>query len=192
MPNKALKSRIYKIPDKVITRINQMINKLKISDGQAKGLQRAQNMVNDRKLTYLQMNKLKHYFENYKGDGNDDEFKLLGGKLGKKWIMDSDLEHDKDSEAKSKDAKMAAGMKNTHQKAKKGVESANPRINSTGSHGGEIDIKNMDSKNIMDNSAIYKSSTNKSMDSKNKVAINQGYKKEIGSMLYLIEYMNKK
>ena len=98
MPNKALKSRIYKIPDKVINRINQTLNKLNIGDGQAKGLQRAQNMVNDRKLTYLQMNKLKHYFDNYKGDGNDDEFKLLGGKLGKKWIMDSGLEQDKDSE----------------------------------------------------------------------------------------------
>jgi len=42
MPNKALQSRNYKIPDKVVNRISQMLNKLKIGHGQAKGLQRAQ------------------------------------------------------------------------------------------------------------------------------------------------------
>jgi len=131
-------------------------------------------------MSYLQMNKLKHYFENYKGDGNDDEFKLLGGKLGKEWIKNSNLEQDKDSAAKIKDARMNAGEQNTHQKV--GGTKDNANANPTAANGGMVDITSLDSKNIMNNTMTYKSSNNK----------HEGYNKELGSMLYLIEYMNKK
>jgi hypothetical protein len=178
MPNKALQNRSYTIPDKVINRISQMLKKLTIANRQAKGLQRAQNMVNTRKMTYIQMNKLKHYFETYKGDGNDDEFKLLGGTIGKKWITDSNLEKEKDSEAKIKDAQMNAGIENTHIKTH---EKDNDNSDPTAGKGGMVDITSMKSKNIMNNTMTYKSSDKK----------HEGYNKEIGSMLYLIEYMNK-
>lgn len=180
MPNKVLQGRSYKIPDKVINRISQMLNRLKIGHGQAKGLQRAQNMVNTRKMSYLQMNKLKHYFETYEGDGTDDEFKLLGGKLGKEWIKNSNLEQEKDSEAKIKDVQMNAGRDNTHHRA--GYTRDNANADPTAVNGGMVDITSLDSKNIMNNTMTYKSSNNK----------HEGYDKELGSMLYLIEYMNKK
>jgi hypothetical protein len=186
MPNKALENRVYKIPDKIVNRIEQMLNKIKTSSDQAKGLQRAKNMVRTRKLTYLQMNKLKHFFENYQGDGSDDEYKLLGGDLTKKWIPKSDLEQEKDSEAKIKDAQMNAGYKNTHIRThEKDKDNADP----TAGKGGMIDVaKSLDSRGIMSGDAIYKSSENK-QTTKNLV---EGYNKEINSMLYLIKYMNKK
>jgi hypothetical protein len=184
MPNKALKTRSYKIPNRIVNRIEQMINKINPSNDQAKGLQRAKNMVSSRRLSYLQMNKLKHFFETYKGDGMDDEFKLLGGDMTKKWLPNSDLEQEKDSEAKIKDAQMAADRKNTHIRPHtKNKDNADP----TDAKGGTIDInKSMDSRGIMTGDAIYKSSKNK-----DTTRVNAGYKKEIGSMLYLIEYMNK-
>lgn len=185
MPNKALENRVYKIPDKIVNRIEQMLNKIKPSNDQAKGLQRAKNMVATRKLTYIQMNKLKHYFENYQGDGSDDEYNLLGGNLAKGWISKSNLEQDKDSEAKIKDARMAAGEENTHiNPHEKDRDNADP----TAGKGGMIDVtKSLDSRGIMTGDAIYKSSENK-QTTKDLV---EGYNKEISSMLYLIKYMNK-
>jgi len=190
MPNKALENRIYKIPDKIVNRIEQMLNKIKTSNDQAKGLQRAKNMVRTRKLTYLQMNKLKHFFENYQGDGSDDEYKLLGGDLTKRWIPKSDLEQDKDSEAKIKDAQMKAGDKNTHIRTH---EKDNHNADPTAGKGGMVDITSMDSKKVFDNTMVYKSSEKKTYENK-QITKNlvEGYNKEINSMLYLIKYMNKK
>jgi len=189
MPNKALENRVYKIPDKIVNRIEQMLNKINPSDDQARGLQRAKSMVKTRRLTYLQMNQLKHYFENYQGDGNDDEYKLLGGDLTKKWIPKSDLEQEKDSEAKIKDAQMKAGIKNTHIKPhEKDRDNADP----TAGKGGMIDVaKSLDSRGIMSGDAIYKSSEKSNENKEMTKSLVEGYNKEINSMLYLIKYMNK-
>jgi hypothetical protein len=122
---------------------------------------------------------LKNYFDNYEGDGLDDEYRLLGGITTKKWLEKSDLETEKESIAKVKDSKMAAGTENTHQKS--GYTKDNDNANPTGAKGGMIDVKNsFKNRNIMANDAIYKSSTN------------ENYNNEINSIKYLIEYLNKK
>jgi len=173
MPNKDLKYKSYKIPDRVVNRIKHMIAKLTISDSQAKGLKRAQDMVDSKIITYSQMNRLKNYFDTYEGNGSDDEYKLIGGETTKKWL-ESSLEHDKETIKKNKTVRKDGGMENQFIKThEKDVDNANP----TKANGGMIDAKNsFKSKNIMANDAIYQ----------------ENYNKEINSMKYLIEYLSKK
>ena len=173
MPNKDLKHKNYKIPDRIVNRIKHMIAKLKITDLQAKGLKRAQDMVDSKIISYSEMNRLKNYFDTYEGNGMDDEYKLIGGEMAKKWLENS-LEHDKETIKKNKTVRKDGGMENQFIKThEKDVDNANP----TKSNLGMIDVKkSFKNKNIMANDAIYQ----------------ENYNKEIGSMKYLIEYMSKK
>jgi hypothetical protein len=173
MPNKDLKYKSYKIPINVINRIKNTINNLSSNDLQAKGLKRAQDMIDNKVISYSQINGLKNYFDTYEGDGKDDEYKLIGGETTKKWI-DNSLEHDKATIKKNKTVRKDGGMENqfikTHEKDK---DNSNP----TKANGGMIDVKNsFKNKNIMSNDAIYQES----------------YNKQLNSMKYLIEYLSKK
>jgi hypothetical protein len=172
MPNSSLENKKFKVPDNVFNKINQMLKRVNTNSEQAKGLKRAKDIVSDRKVSYSQMKRLKNYFDSYQGDGNDEEYKLIGGKITRMWV-DKTLGQNRDSIKQSKKTKMDGGMENqfikTHTKDK---DNANP----TKANGGMIDIrKSSKMRNIMANDAIYQ----------------ENYKKEIDSIKYLIEYMNK-
>lgn len=172
MPNSDLINKLYKVPDKVINRINHMLATLNVSDEQAKGLKRAKDIVDSKKITYGQMKRIKHYFDGYKGDGMDDEYKLIGGKVTKMWI-DKALGDDRESIKTNKKAKMEGGMENQFLKKH---EKDNNNTNVMAANGGMIDVnKSMKSGAIMHNSAVYQ----------------ENYNKEINSIRYLIEYMSK-
>jgi len=176
MANSDLEHKIYKVPMKVMNRIKSMINKITVTDAHAKGIKKANDIVNNGQLTYPQMKALKTYFDNYVGKGLDDEYKILGGELTKKWA-DEVLGQDRDSIKAIKKAKMEGDIDNSflspHTKDNDNANPANPK-------GGMIDVADsLDSRNITANTAVYKSSTN------------EEYTKEIDSMRYLIEYMNK-
>lgn len=178
MPNSLLQNKTYKVPDKVFNRINSMLNRINVNDKHAKGYKRAKDIVADRMVTYSQMNRLKNYFDNYEGDGSDDEFKLIGGKITRKWVDDS-LGQDTESIKKQKKAKMDGGMENQFIKTH---EKDNDNHDPTDPNGGMIDItKGSTMNNVMTGDAVYKTSDRK----------NEAYNKEINSIKYLIEYMNK-
>lgn len=178
MPNSELQSKTYSVPDKVYNRVRSMLSKMNVEDGQARGLKRAEDIVDDREVSYAQMKRLKNYFDNYSGDGSDDEYNLIGGKLTKQWVEDS-LEQDRRSIKHEKKVKMDGGLENqfikTHTKDK---DNANP----TNPDSGMIDVTSgsvMDK--VMTGKEIYKSSNRKK----------ESYEQEIESIKYLIEYMNK-
>tara|TARA_R110000796_G_scaffold92618_2_gene196955 strand:+ start:1358 stop:1894 length:537 start_codon:yes stop_codon:yes gene_type:complete len=178
MPNNQLQNKTYTVPDKVFNRINQMLKQIKVSDDQTKGFKRAKDIVSDRQVSYSQMNRLKNYFDNYNGDGSDNEFKLIGGKVTRKWIDDS-LGQDTESIKKQKKAKMDGGLQNqfikTHTKDNDNADPTDP-------NGGLVDFsKGSTMDNIMTGKQVYKSSERK----------NEAYDKEIQSIKYLIEYMKK-
>lgn len=173
MPNSDLKDKFYKIPDKVISRISQMLSRLKINDEHAKGLKRAKDMVDNKKISYSQMKRIKNYFDTYEGDGNDDEYRLIGGLVTKEWINNA-LGQDRESIKTQKKAKMDGGLENQFLKTH---EKDNDNTNLGKSNGGMIDIKSTGTlRGIMSGDAVYK----------------ENYNKEIGTIKYLIEYMNKK
>ena len=172
MPNSDLINKLYKVPDKVVNKIKHMLATINVNDEHAKGLKRAKDMIESKKISYGQMKRLKNYFDSYKGDGSDDEYKLIGGKITRKWIDDV-LGHDRETIKTNKKVKMDGGMENQFLKTH---EKDNENTNVMASNGGMIDInKSMSSKSIMHNSAIYK----------------ENYNKEINSIKYLIEYLSK-
>lgn len=172
MPNSQLKGKYFKVPDNVFNQINRNLSTINPDTEQAKGLNRAKDIVADRKISYSQMKRLKNYFDTYKGDGSDEEFNLVGGKITRMWV-DKTLGSNRDSILQSKKAKKDGGLENQFLKTH---EKDNDNANPTKANGGMIDIaKSSQSKNIMANSAIYQ----------------ERYNKEIDSMMYLIEYMDK-
>lgn len=179
MPNKSLEDKYFNVPDKVFNKINQALKTITVNDGHAKGLQRAKDLTSDRKVSYTQMKRLKNYFDNYEGDGSDDEYKLIGGKVTSFWV-DKTLGSNRDSIKQAKKAKMDAGLENQFIKPHtKDRDNANP----TNPDSGMIDItKGKISDKILRGDEIYKSSDRKT----------EAYEKEIQSIKYLIEYMNKK
>lgn len=178
MPNSLLQGKTYRVPDKVFNKINTMLRTIQVDDKHSKGYKRAKDIVADRKVSYAQMNRLKNFFDTYQGDGTDDEFKLIGGKITREWVNDA-LGQDRESIKKQKKAKMDVGMENQFIKPhKKDKDNADP----TDPNSGMIDItKGSTMDNIMTGDAIYKTSDR----------TDEAYQKEIQSIRYLIEYMNK-
>jgi len=175
MPNKELKHKSYKLSDKVINRIKHNLATIKITDVQSKGVKRAQDMIDKKIISYGHANRLKNYFDTYEGDGTDDEYKLIGGELTKKWL-DNTLEHDKSSIKKRQEIKMNSNDP-SNVRNKEGLTRDRDNANPTKANGGMINPnKSFKKKNIMSNTAIYQES----------------YNKEIDSIKYLMEYMNKK
>jgi len=178
MPNSKLKNKVYKVPDKVFNKINQALKMVDVNNKQVKGYKRANDIISNREVSYSQMNRLKNYFTNYKGNGNDDEFKLIGGKTTERWVED-ELDKDTENIKKIKKAKMDGGMENQfirpHTKDKDNHDPTDP-------NGGIPDItKGSTLHNIMTNDVVYKTSDRS----------NESYNKEIQTIKYLIEYMNK-
>ena len=174
MPNSDLQGKTFRVSDKVFNRVKQTLNKTEIGDKHAKGFKRAKDITNDREISYSQMKRLKNYFDNYSGDGNDDEFKLIGGEVTRKWVNDS-LDQNRESINKSKKTKMDGGLENQFLKAH---EKDNDNADPTNPKGGLIKINTL---NAMTGEYDYESSDNK----------NEGYNKEINSIKYLIEYMTR-
>jgi hypothetical protein len=176
MPNKDLNSKVYTVPDKVYNKIKQGLKTVDINDKQGKGVKRAKDIVNNREVSYSQMNRLKNYFTN--NDNNDNEFKLIGGKVTKNWVEDT-LKQDTESIKKEKKVKMDGGLENQFIKTH---EKDNDNANPTNPDGGLIDVtKGSTFDKVMTGDEVYKSSDRK----------NEAYNREIKSIKYLIEYMSK-
>lgn len=178
MPNSKLENKSFKVPFKVINIIKRELNSSNTDDKQAKGIKRATDIINNGKISYQQMKGLKNYFDSYKGDATDDEYKVIGGKVTSKWV-DGELGQSRESIKKLKKAEMEGGKENAFLKTH---EKDNANANPTNPYGGMIDVtKGSMMDKVMSGDEVYKSSSQK----------NESYNKEIETIKYLIEYMNK-
>lgn len=179
MPNNKLQGKIYKVPDKVLNKINQALKMVDVNNKHVKGYKRANDIISKKQISYSQMNRLKNYFDNYEGNGGDDEFKLIGGKVTQKWV-DNSLNDDTENIKRLKKTKMDGGMENQFIKPH---EKDNDNHDPTDPNGGLVDLtanrSTLDS--VMTGDEVYKTSDR----------TNENYHKEINSIKYLIEYMNK-
>lgn len=151
MPNSKLEDRYFTPPDKVIHRLESAISKLNVDKGDIKGLRKAKEIIKNKRMTYQQMKNMKSFFDNYEGDGFDDEYKLMGGEIMKHWIDDS-LGTSRDIIHGEKEARMNAGEENQFIKTHtKDQDNKNPT-----KIGGFINIKkSSDARAIMNNDAVY-------------------------------------
>jgi len=175
MANSKLTNKFYRIPDDVHNKIVNQLNKINFSEDE-KGVKRAKDIINNKEISYGQMTRLKNYFDNYEGDMSDNEFKIIGGNITKKWV-NNELFKDTESIRRIKKSKMDSGMENQFLSPHK---KDNDNTNPTDPKGGLIDIKKSSKlRNIMANDAIYKTSESKT------------YNEEIKNIKYLIEYLNR-
>lgn len=167
MANSDLKNAYYNCPDKVINNIKSALSAYE-SGGNTKGLKRAKNIVEKKKISYTQMKRLKNYFDSYEGDGTDDEYKLSGGKAMQEWV-DGALKSSRDAIHNEKEVRMDAGEENQFKRAHtKDKDNADPtRVRLPRPHKGSVH------RQIMTNKVTYESVSD-----------------EIEEIRYLIEYMN--
>jgi len=171
MANKDLKDKYFNCPDDVINKLKTILSKYK-NGGDISGLKRCKDIIKNKRLSYHQMKRIKNYFDNYDGDGLDDEYKLNGGDIMKQWV-NTTLENSRNTIHDMKKVQMNAGKQNAfrkhHTKDKDNADPTNvnlPKI----SKGSQYD-------NIMNNRVTY-----------------ENLQSEIDGIKYLMEYMsnNKK
>lgn len=124
--------------------------------------------VLDKKLSYENMKKIKSFFDNYDGDGNDTQYNKYGGEKMKQWL-DNTLNDMRGAIYYPKKARMDSDEENqfkkTHHKDKDNTNVGDvniPKIAKSSNH-----------RAIMANKAVYES-------------INE----ELKTIKYLIKYMN--
>lgn len=82
--NKELKDRVFEVPIDIIRYINHTLAGL--NGEHDRGVERANNIVNDRTVTYKQLKKIIHEIDRMDKEGNDRlKYALCGGKLMETW-----------------------------------------------------------------------------------------------------------
>lgn len=167
MANSDLQNGYFVCPDEVVNSIKGQLSSYE-QGGNTKGLKRAKGIVEKKQISYSHIKRLKNYFDNYKGDGTDDEYKLNGGDKMKKWV-DNTLKGARDSIHNIKKTRMDAGEENQFKKTHtKDRDNADPtRVRLPRPHKGSVQ------RQIMTNKVTYESVSD-----------------EMEEIKYLIEYMN--
>jgi nitrous oxide reductase len=103
--NKELKDRIFDIPQHILDKINHTISGL---NGQHfHGLNRAQKLLNDKKVKYGQLKRIIHDFKNVDKVNDRVKYDLHGGELMEKWANQF-LQGERDLVSNRKDSRKRA------------------------------------------------------------------------------------
>lgn len=165
MPNSDLQNKFWTCPDEIIVILKTNTSGHKGKKG-IKGLQRAIDLISSPKVSYAQMKRLKNYFDNYKGDGTDTEYKLIGGDMMKNWVL-SALNNSRDTIYNVKNSRMRAGEGNQF-----------------------IDTHNKD--NNKNPTGIGKpNKMHKELNNPNYILLGRSYNEEIIRIKQLIEHLSK-
>ena len=117
--NKELYGKTIKIPDLLITHLNDSLRQIKNIDKNGEGYKRNVQLQTAKVITYPQLKRIKNFFDNFKGVVTDMEFILNGGLPMKSWV-DTTLKSMRDSLEATKRNKTNAGQENqyirTHEK----------------------------------------------------------------------------
>lgn len=103
--NKELKDRVFDIPQNILDKINHTITGL--NGEHAKGLDRAQKLLTDKKVKYGQLKSIIHDIKNIDRNNDRLKFDLMGGELMEKWA-NTHLNGERDLISNSKDSRKRA------------------------------------------------------------------------------------
>jgi hypothetical protein len=115
MANKDLYGNKYTVPNNVITAINNQINRNK-NNKSLKGYKRAENIVQDKSLTYSMLKRMKNFFDGFKGGKDNPEYLINGGDKMKTWVNNT-LNKSRGDVTREKRTKADAGMQNQFKKS---------------------------------------------------------------------------
>ncbi len=114
--NSKLQGRYFNPPDYVINVLNNAVKRyesLRMKNGKTEGYERAKGILVEKSITYKQMKRIKNWFDSFKGDWNDAEFKLNGGKTMMNWVNNT-LDTATAAIKNIKDSQMNTNPENTH------------------------------------------------------------------------------
>ncbi len=114
MANKDLYGNNYTVPNNVISSINNEISRNK-NNKSLKGYKRAQNIVNDKSMTYSMLKRMKNFFDGFKGSTSNSEYLINGGEKMKTWVNGT-LDKSRGDVNRQKKIKADSGMKNQYKK----------------------------------------------------------------------------
>lgn len=103
--NKELKDRVFDIPQNILDKINHTITGL--NGEHAKGLDRAQKLLTDKKVKYGQLKSIIHDIKNIDRNNDRLKFDLMGGELMEKWA-NTHLNGERDLISNTKDSRKRA------------------------------------------------------------------------------------
>ena len=161
--NDILKNKTFPIPNEVLKGLKVSLNTFKNSDNKA-GLKRAETLLNDKVISFKEMERLKNFFENDNG-GDEQEYRLSGGDLMKGFVINGVAKLRKSID-NVKRSKMKGGMDNAYKTThEKNTDNPTPNVKPDG--------------------------VGKSADEiANDRVHSESYSKEMDKMRYLIEYMD--
>jgi hypothetical protein len=118
--NNELKNRVFDIPQNILDKINHTI--VGLNGTHVHGLNRAQKLLNDKKVKYGQLKRIIHDIQNMDKINDKIRYDLYGGDLMEKWSKEF-LNGERNLVSGRKDSKMRAdnisgtgGLKNSHLK----------------------------------------------------------------------------
>ena len=91
--------------------MKKSFEKVKNADKNSEGYKRNQELQSKNYITYKQLKRIKNFFDNFKGNQNEDAFILNGGVPMKNWV-NNELRKLRDGIKMTKTNKMNTGMQN--------------------------------------------------------------------------------
>jgi hypothetical protein len=154
MANSALIDKEWELPEGLYKHLNRIKSAYK-GEKNAEGYFRLTNLLEDPKIKYGQLKRIKNFFDKYEGDKNSTEFILNGGLKMKHWVNDV-LDRSRRDIKNPKKIKKDTGMSNqfidTHDKntiSTDSIKIKNNKITSSSRHiydnRGIQEIKELDS-----------------------------------------------
>jgi len=147
MANSSLQGYNWNIPEELQNHLKRIINAYK-GDKNQKGYQRLRNLVDNPKVSYEELKRIKNFFDSHKTAGvdymddkkQDTEFILNGGSKMRFWVNDT-LNKAREGVKNPKEIKKTTGMQNqfikTHDKqgiSTDDVKIKNGKISSSSRH----------------------------------------------------------
>jgi len=109
--NKDLYDREVEFPDNLRKHLKTNFLKIKNVPKNSEGYKRNLELQDQKFITYKQLKRIKNFFDNFKGNQKDVEFRLNGGFEMKNWVNDT-LRKLRDGLKITKRNKMDTGMQN--------------------------------------------------------------------------------
>ena len=117
--NSQLKGKFWNCPDDILSYLSETLKnfELKNQNKKTEGYNRAKNIINNKKITYENLKRIKNWFDTYEGKNTDWEYLLHGGNKMKEWVENTLYKATKGIKD-VKDTQNKAGTKdNTHIKS---------------------------------------------------------------------------
>lgn len=117
--NSQLQNKVFRIPTKILSHLNNTLKKMNSVEGQ--GMKRLRRLINEKEMTYQQLKRLIYDFKKLDPEKDSDAFQLNGGQIMFDWVNNTLNNARKEVEQQKKSAQRAAdltpGKKNAYRKS---------------------------------------------------------------------------